>query len=885
MRQIAIDFGTTRTKVAMYDAKLGAPRPLNLGIIVPWFIPSLFYIGPDGKFLVGEDAQQNLNKDPKGIVRGLKTQLHLDIKIRKNGQKVNRIELASKLFEWIKIKCEEVVFHEEKISSCVLTVPPPPSFDQYRIDSIKKAASLGGFEHIDVIEEPLAAARHWLLYSQTEDEYIFVFDIGGGTSDLALVKREDNEFSIFPELPPRSLPKGGNSIDDKIWESLDVDVQDQRSIPGFLDKVRTAKEKFATTIKKLVNVKIGLLGQNITISNDIVSDASESFTETAIDFLARFISDAEKICDDIIRDSPILLVGGGYNIMGLKEKVEKIWPKVFVWEQSELATVLGAVQSTSKQITPEPTPETIYSAKLSEVINDESLTDEKAKSMIDYADSIGIARIAQKTIEIRILGQTIEEWQKTKKSMEDAQGLFNTALENWKNASTLPEYEEVGFLCGIALKFYDKHWKSAFLSVLTLLELEQYQKAEDFLSTYLERNSDPKELYFLRGLIRHKEGNRVSEDALHRDAYDDFMEVLKATEINFPKEIPSPINEFPLIYFFTSSAVFAQKNFEDCTRYLQEYIKIIASQSTYLSSNDLLKLYFSKIILSMVLEPLDIEKSISYSKESFDILENIKFEDNLDEKPVATILSYTGWNNWFSEIKTYEELFEYHTENLFQTLMKKHAQSLSKVADEFIELTCDGSNSPYFKGNGKPIYVKKEFFIEIAESLAKRKYDKLLDDLLEYIFTKYTSVSTIDSIVKYSALMQHLRREKWRPIILYSVNFGVLGDKINVLNASKYSISNIDVSAKFQHKTGSIMLFNDRIKQLAAMESTPLSVQNLNSGIGGLKIKRYNVNIDFKYKDIISNYKIKGSNNTEMAELLKKEATFINKVREKNQDK
>lgn len=885
MRQIAIDFGTTRTKVAVFDSKIGAPRLLNIGITVPWFIPSLFYVSPDGKFLVGEDAQQTLDRDPKGIVRGLKTEIHSDIKIRKNGQKIDRIELASKLFEWIKNKCEQVVFHDEKVSSCILTVPPPPSFDQYKIDSIKKAALLGGFKNIDVIEEPVAAARHWLGYSQTEDEFVFVFDIGGGTSDIALVKRGDNEFCIFPELPPRSFPKGGNDIDGKILESVNGDIPDNESIPGFLEKVRMAKEKFTMAIKKIGNEKFGLLGKSITISNDIVRDASESFTEPAIDFLARFISNAENICGDIVRYSPILLVGGGYNIMGLKEKVEKIWPKVYVWEQSEFATVLGAIHSTGQKIIKEATPEIIYSQKLTEIIKNGELTDEKAELMLDFADSIGITHIARKTIEIKIIGKTIEEWRKNLQSKNSAQGLFNTALQNWEHANKVSEYEQVVFLCGIVLQFDNRLWNAAFLSVLASLELKQYKKAEEFLSKYLERNSEFKELYFLRGLIRHKEGNRVSKIAFHNNAYDDFMEVLKSTDILFPKEIHSPVNEFPLTYFFIASVAFAQKYFEDCIRYLKEYIRTIEFQSTSLRSDDLIKLYFSKIILSKILGPLDIEQSIKYSKESLDILKNIKFEDNLNEKPISRILSYSAWYDLFNKIETYEELFEYHIDCIFKSLMEKHHQSLSKVADEFIELTCDGSNSPYFKEDGKPIYMSKDFLIEIAESLAKKRYDKLLDDLLEYIFTQYPGKSTLDNIVNQPELMKFLSSEKWKPKILYSVNFGVVGDYIRVLNASKYTISNIKVSARFIRNDGSTVSlsstisYNGEIKQIAAMDSKELPIDGLRSGIMGHNIRQYNVKIDFKYRSQFSKYEIKASNNMNLAEFIRNEANFINRIK------
>lgn len=289
------------------------------------------------------------------------------------------------------------------------------------------------------------------------------------------------------------------------------------------------------------------------------------------------------------------------------------------------------------------------------------------------------------------------------------------------------------------------------------------------------------------------------------------------------------------------------------------------SQRTSLKGDDLLKLYFSKIIISMVIEKTDLENSINYSKEAFDILQYEILPNKLEKTSAVTILAYTAWRKPFGKFKTLKAMFNYHADYFFNSLKKKH-RSLTKAADDFIELSCNGSNTPYFKEDKKPLLNgKKEFIIAIAEALAKRKYNKLLDDLLEYLFNNYQS-SLLSIIVGHSAVLQHLNTVKWRPTILYSSVYGIRKERIRVVNASKYFISSIKVSAKYLHKAGTVTNFTKTFN-LAAYESTTLPVKIFKRGIKGRNIKKRDVSIDFKYKSLISNCEIRKLNSAEMKKL------------------
>ena len=81
---IAIDFGTTRTKVAYFDEDRGECRLAELGRENRAIIPSVFYIPKDGKGerCVGDDALEMVDQDPAGIRRQLKREIHQLRKIR-----------------------------------------------------------------------------------------------------------------------------------------------------------------------------------------------------------------------------------------------------------------------------------------------------------------------------------------------------------------------------------------------------------------------------------------------------------------------------------------------------------------------------------------------------------------------------------------------------------------------------------------------------------------------------------------------------------------------------------------------------------------------------------------------------------------------------------
>lgn len=342
MNTVAIDFGTTRTKAAWFDPVSGRPALIPIGDIVPTILPSVFYIPPgDDPPLVGDAALDYLDEDPPGIVRSLKREIHKDQKIRRNKRAFAPVELAALLFERVRRFCETAVFYGE-VRACVLTVPV--AFDPLQRERIEDSARRGGFTEVELIDESVAAARHWLASAKADAPlYIVVCDIGGGTTDLALLRRTTDGFAAVPEVPPSGFQKGGNDIDEHIFDELLADEDDGsslRRIEGFRVGVQQAKERFSRDGRSSLPLKFGT--KIVDLTRTQVEVCSARFVEDVVAELKRF---RQRMDDAVIDAVPLLLVGGGAHILGLEERFSECWnAPVLQWHDSEYATALGAAQ-------------------------------------------------------------------------------------------------------------------------------------------------------------------------------------------------------------------------------------------------------------------------------------------------------------------------------------------------------------------------------------------------------------------------------------------------------------------------------------------------------------------------------------------------------------
>ena len=134
---------------------------------------------------------------------------------------------------------------DENIKSVVVTVPAKFTVNQK--DATLRAAKLAGFEHCELLQEPIAASMAYGLDAKSKDGYWLVFDFGGGTFDAALLKVEEGIMKVIDTEGDNYL--GGKNLDYAIVEEIMIPhIEENHSIAKILSDDKSS-HKFKEALK------------------------------------------------------------------------------------------------------------------------------------------------------------------------------------------------------------------------------------------------------------------------------------------------------------------------------------------------------------------------------------------------------------------------------------------------------------------------------------------------------------------------------------------------------------------------------------------------------------------------------------------------------------
>ena len=127
---------------------------------------------------------------------------------------------------------------DEKIKSVVITVPAKFTINQK--DATIRAAKQAGFEHVELLQEPIAASMAYGLDAKNKNGFWLVFDFGGGTFDAALLKVEEGIMKVIDTEGDNYL--GGKNLDYAIVDEIMIPhIKENFSISKFLDDDKKAQ--------------------------------------------------------------------------------------------------------------------------------------------------------------------------------------------------------------------------------------------------------------------------------------------------------------------------------------------------------------------------------------------------------------------------------------------------------------------------------------------------------------------------------------------------------------------------------------------------------------------------------------------------------------------
>jgi molecular chaperone DnaK len=195
---VGIDLGTTYSSIAYLNPQ-GEPVciPNADGDVTT---PSVVLFEESGQAVVGVEALRNAIVAPERVVQHAKRWIGDSAKKwTVDGRDYSPVEVSSLVLRQLLTDAESRI---GKVTRAVITVPAQFS-DLQRRDTIR-AGQLAGLEHVEIINEPVAAALCYVLGTEglwftelAEDQRILVYDLGGGTFDLSLVSYRQNEVRVI----------------------------------------------------------------------------------------------------------------------------------------------------------------------------------------------------------------------------------------------------------------------------------------------------------------------------------------------------------------------------------------------------------------------------------------------------------------------------------------------------------------------------------------------------------------------------------------------------------------------------------------------------------------------------------------------------------------
>ena len=158
---------------------------------------------------------------------------------------------------------------DEVIKSAVITIPA--MFNDTQKSATQKAAELAGISQAELLQEPIAAAMAYGLDEKTKDGNLLIFDFGGGTFDVCLVKMEDGIMQVKDTDGDNWL--GGKTLDNAIVDEILVPyLKENYTIDSFLED-----ETKKILLKNALKVKAEEIKINLSFSNsyDVISNLGE----------------------------------------------------------------------------------------------------------------------------------------------------------------------------------------------------------------------------------------------------------------------------------------------------------------------------------------------------------------------------------------------------------------------------------------------------------------------------------------------------------------------------------------------------------------------------------------------------------------------------------
>lgn len=338
---IGIDLGTTNSEVAF----VFNDTPIVIEDDDRGIMPSCVGIDRNGRLIVGRTARNQAAAFPGDTVLAVKRRMGTDTRYTLGDQEYSPQEISAMILKTLKVRAEDAI--GGPVQKAVITVPA--YFTDVQRQATRDAGRIAGLEVLRIINEPTAAALAYGEAGRDEDRHILIYDLGGGTFDVSIVKIEAGVVEVLASTGDNRL--GGEDFDEALVAYLLDHIRehhgrDLRDDPVAAARLKSAAEAAKMQLSDAFFVRIEEdhvapdLHLSCEVSRDIFEEMIRPLIEKTMTSVAKALRDAGLSPG---RLDKVILVGGSTRIPMVSRMLSgelNIEPEIGI--DPDLCVALGA---------------------------------------------------------------------------------------------------------------------------------------------------------------------------------------------------------------------------------------------------------------------------------------------------------------------------------------------------------------------------------------------------------------------------------------------------------------------------------------------------------------------------------------------------------------
>lgn len=322
---VGIDLGTTFSAIATLNSDGKAEIITNRD--GERTMPSVVMF-EDGAVVVGEQAKENSISDPLNVCQFIKRNMgnkafSFDLSL---DEKYTAEEISAMIIKRLKEDAESTMGTD--VTGAVITVPA--YFNDSQRKATKDAGEIAGLNVLGIINEPTAAAIAYCHGEANSDGTVMVYDIGGGTFDITIIKLAEQlkKVEILSTTGNRNL--GGFDFDnviiskvmDAFSEKYGEDLEDdETALQDLRIKAENAKKALSSRAKASISINSNGNVLRVDITRDEFEAMIQGYLDSTRASMEIALDDAGLEWKDI---SKIILVGGSTRIPAVSKMIQEV---------------------------------------------------------------------------------------------------------------------------------------------------------------------------------------------------------------------------------------------------------------------------------------------------------------------------------------------------------------------------------------------------------------------------------------------------------------------------------------------------------------------------------------------------------------------------------